>query len=130
MDIKFSGEIFRKNIENIVARNPQKLSVSPTRLAYDSDGYEAGQLLAQNNVSDLFQKYDSGGSSGLDTAACVLLHDVPVEAFESSSDTKLARSAIGGELYADKLIDDDSGSDTDLKARRFTGSDGVEIFIF
>lgn len=130
MDAKVNQEIFRKNHPIIIASNRHLASILPVRLAYNADGYVAGQVLARNTTSGLHAKYDDGASSGLNTAVGVLFEDVPVEKFASSSDTVLARGIFGGELFEAKLTGLDANAKTDLKSRSITDARGVVTLKF
>ncbi len=127
LDAFTSQEIFRKDHPMILASNRHLASIKPVRLAYDADGYVAGQVLGRNSVSGYFQKYDSGGASGLDTATCILFEEVTAAA---SSGTTIARGIFAGEVYKSKLTDLDSGAETDLKARTIVDATGIEVLKF
>lgn len=129
-DINFNPEIFRKDYPMVIAKNRHLASIGAVRLAYDADGYPAGTVLARNSVSGLYQAYDDGGSSGLNTAKCVMLDEFSVSEFEDTDATALARGIFGGELFYSKLIGIDANGITDLGGKRYIEADGVEVFKF
>lgn len=130
LDIKFSGEIFRKDHAIILSGNRVLASLLPVRLAFVSGGYVAGQVLARNSVSELYEKYDNGGSSGTDVAKAILFEDKAESDFASSGDTQVARGIFGGEVFKDKLTGLDSAAETDLDARTIVDASGVSILKF
>lgn len=130
LDSKFDTEIFRKDHPQILAANRHLASIKPVRLAYNASGYKAGTVLAKNSVSGLFQAYNDAGSSGLNTATCILFEAVDVSSFADSSDSALARGIWGGEVFEDKLVGIDANGKTDLNGRSIVDSTGVNIFKF
>lgn len=126
LDAATSGEIFRKDHPMILACNRHQALILPARMAYVADGYVAGQVVARNTVSGLYEKYDDGASSGLDTAAGVLLHDVE----PASGSSELARVVFEGKVFEDKLTGLDSAAKTDLKARSIVDATGAQILTF
>lgn len=130
IDIKFDGESFRKDHPIILSTNRQLATILPVRLAYHASGYEAGRVLGRNSVSGNYERYDNGGSSGLDTAKCVLFEGHAVDEFDSSTGTVIARGIFGGEVFYGKLVGIDSNGETDLGARRIIDATGVEIMKF
>jgi hypothetical protein len=133
IDAGFKPEVFRKDFPQIIATNRWTAKLLGVRLAYDSDGYIAGQVLARNNVSGLFQKYDDGGASGLDEAMCVLYESHPVNDFspQEVGGTTVGVGIFGGcTLYEDKLIDLDEDAKTSLAGKTIIDASGVELFSF
>lgn len=130
IDATFSGSIFRVDHPMIIAQNRQLARIAPVRLAYNSNGYVAGRVLARNSTSGLYQNYDNVGSSGLDTAVGVLFESHDVTEFASSGDTLAARMIISGDVFKDKLLGLDSAAETDLKARTVVDATGVNVLIF
>lgn len=130
LDAKFDGEIFRKDHPIILSGNRVLASILPVRLAYDSDGYLAGTVIARNTTSGLYQKYDNGGSSGLDTAAAILFGDKAESDFASTGDSQAARGIFGGEVFQSKLTGLDAGAITDLGARSITDASGTQVLKF
>lgn len=130
LDAAFNPSVFRKDMPMILATNRHLATLLPVRLAYDAAGYLAGQLLALNTVSGLFQKYSSGGASGTGTAACFLFAPIPVDEFPSATGTAMERGVFGGELYNSKLVGVDGTATTQLGARVITDSSGTAIFKF
>lgn len=133
IDLNYSPEIFRKDQPMVIATNRGSAILLPVRLAYDSDGYVAGQVLGRNTSTSRFEKYDSGGSNDLDIAACVLFHSVAAQDFDSTAATgsTTAVGIFGGcTLFEDKLIDLDADAKTDLGARTIIDASGVELLKF
>jgi hypothetical protein len=92
----FNNQIFRKDYPMVFATNRQNAVMLPVQLAYDSGGYLTGQILALNTTSTLYQKYNSGGSSGTNTAACVLFDPHGTDDFPSTTGTCFAAAIFGG----------------------------------
>jgi hypothetical protein len=130
IDMKFDGEIFRKDHAIIISSNRQLASILGVRLAYDAAGYAAGTVLARNTTSGSYAKYDNGASSGLDTARCVLLHEMKAEDFASTGDVQAAQALFGGEVFEDKLTGLDSAAKTDLGSKSITLPGSVTILKF
>ena len=133
VDAKFDGNIFQFNQPLVIAMNRSSAVLIGVRLRYNSGGYPAGQLLARNTTDGFYQKYASGGSSGTDTAACVLFSAHPVEDFDSTASTGSTASVgiFGGcAVYKDRLTDYDSDALTDLKGRIIIGANGDELILF
>lgn len=129
-DVSFDGEIFRHDRSLVISSNRQLASILGVRLAYDASGYEAGRVLARNTVTGLYQKYDNGGSSGLDTAKCVLLEKKILADFASSGDSQAAAAVFGGEVYKDNLTGLDTAAETDLGAKTLVLPGSVTILKF
>lgn len=130
LDAKFSGEIFRKDHPQIIAQNRQLASILPVRLAYTGDDILAGTVLARNTTSGYYEPYDNGGSSGTDTAACILLETHAAIEFASSGDTQLGKGLFGGEVFKDKLTGLDANAITDLGAKTIVDATGVNVLKF
>lgn len=130
IDVGFSGEISRKDHPMILSSNRQLASILGVRLAYNSAGYPAGQVLALNSVSGLYDKYNDSASSGLDTARGVLLRSVEEKDFVSSGDSQAAQVVFGGEVFKSKLTGLDANAETDLDARTITVAGGTQILKF
>lgn len=127
IDPKFSGEIFRQDHPIILACDRHLAKLHPVRMRYLEGGYAAGLVIARNTGDGLYDAYDSGGSSGLDTAAGILQDKVECAV---SGVSEIAVGIFGGEVYESKLTGLDSDGKTDLNGRSFTGADGVAIFSF
>ncbi len=127
IDSNFKSQVFRKDHPAIIAQDRQLAVLVGARLAYNATGYLAGTLLARNTVSGLYDKYDDGASSGLNTAAGVLFQEVAGEDFASATGSTTAVLIAGGIVYKDKLIGLDSAAEADLSARTIVGADGVEL---
>ena len=133
IDLKYSGSIFRKNFPIILACSPALALLLPVRLIYNSDGYAAGQVLARNSTSGYYAKYDSGGSSGLDTAKAILFEDHPVGDFDGTStatSTTIARGIFAGVVFESKLTDLDADAKTDLGGKSIIDASGVTTLKF
>lgn len=130
LDAQFSGQIFRADHPIILAQNRQQAILMPVRLAYDADGYPAGQVIARNTTSGLYEKYDDGASSGLNTAGAILFEPHPVSQFASTGDSTMGVGIFGGQVYKDKLTGLDSNAETDLSAKTIIDATGIEILKF
>jgi hypothetical protein len=133
IDLSFNSEIFRKDNPLVLATNRASAVLLPVRLRYDSDGYVAGQTLGRNTSDGWFQKYESGGSSGIDTAACILLKSAATGDFDGTGSTgsTTAVGIFGGcAVYKDNLIDWDSDAKTDLNGREITDASGTTLVYF
>ena len=126
-DLKFDGEIFRKDRPIILAARRDLASLKGVRLAYNAAGYPAGQVVARNNVTGYYEKYDNGAASGLDVAVGVLMIGREEEDFASTGDTTVAQMIVGGEVFKDKLTGLDANGETDLGARTIVDGDGTNI---
>lgn len=129
-DVSFNGEIFRHDRSLIISTNRQLASLLGVRLAYDANGYEAGRVLGRNTSTGLYEKYDDGGSNGVDTARCVLLEKKDVTDFASTGDSQAAVAVFGGEVYKDNLVGLDSNGETDLGAKTLVLPGSVTILKF
>jgi hypothetical protein len=133
LDIKFNGEIFRKDFPMVIATNRSSAVLLPVRLAYDAAGYVAGTLLARNTVSGLFEAYDNSASSGLGVASCVVFQSIQASDFDSTAatGTTTAVGIFGGcTLYKDRLVGYDSAGLADLGGRIIIDASGVELLKF
>lgn len=116
LDAKVNNSIFRKDHPIIIARNRQLASIIAARLAHDTDGYLAGQVLCRVTSTGLFGKYGAASGSSHDTT-CVLLEDVTGDQFAGSTGNALARVIAGGELFYDKLLQIDSTAVTEMNGK-------------
>lgn len=130
LNAQFNPQIFRRDFPQIIATNVHLATFIGVLLAYQSGGYLAGVCLAQNNVSGQFQPYANGGPSGTGTAVGFLVNPVDVSDFPSATGTVLNVAVAGGELTNSILTGNDSTADSQLGARRITGSDGFTIYKF
>ncbi len=129
----FNANVFSKDFPIIIATNRSSAILNPIRLRYNADGYPAGQVLGRNTTDGLFQKYETGGSSGIDTAACILFEPQAIGEFDGPAATgsAMAIGIFGGcTLFKDKLVDLDSGAITDLGARTIIDATGVTTLKF
>jgi len=127
IDFVTSGQIFRKDNRMVIAMNRHQASIMGVRMAYEANGYIAGQVLARNSVSGLHCKYATAGSSGTDAAVGVLFNDV---SDMPASGTDLGQMIVKGQLFEDLLIDLDSAAKVDLGARSVINGSGVTILMF
>lgn len=126
---KYDPSIFRHDAELIIARNMQRASIVGINLGYDSGGYVAGQTLAFNTTSLLYQKYVNGGSSGLGSALCFLLDNPPSDNTTASGNCQL-RGLFAGEVFKAALTGLDSTAETSLGGHEYVDFTGVTIFTF
>ena len=129
-DPRFNGQIFRKSHPMIIAQNRQLASILPVRMAYNSSGYSAGQVIARNTVTTNYENYVFGAGSGTGTAAAILFEDIDVSEFAATSGTVFARGIFGGEVFQDKLIDLDAGAISDLDAKTIVDATGINVLKF
>lgn len=131
-DVIINNEVDRYDYPMILAQNRVQAVINPVRLRYNAAGYAAGQVLARNTGDDLYEKYDSGGASGTDVAAAILLFPKGAESFQPqvASGSTIARAVFGGLVYKDKLVDLDSDAEDDLGARTIKDATGIEILKF
>lgn len=129
-DAKISTEIFRKDHPMILATNRHLATLLPVRVAYRSQGYEAGRVVGRITASGIYDRYDNAGSGGLEVAAGVLFEAVKAEEFAGGTGTAVARCIFGGEVFKDKLVGLDTAAETDLAARTVIDASGVSILKF
>lgn len=130
---RFDSEIFRKNFPMVIATNRASAILLPVRLRYQAGGYAAGTVLARNTTDSLYQAYNDAGSSGINTAACVLYEEHEAEDFdaEASTGTTMAVGIFGGcTLYEAKLTGLDAAAKVDLKATSIVDATGVTTLKF
>ncbi len=126
----FSSSIFRKDWPIIIATNRASAVLLPVNLRYLSGGYVAGQVLARNTTDGLYDKYNSAGSSGTDTAACVLFESHPAEDFTgtTTSDLTAAVGIFGGcTVFYDKMISVDADAIVDLGGKKIIDATGATV---
>ena len=129
-DAKFTSSVFRKDFgPQIIAKNRHLCSIGPVRLAISASGYVAGTVLAKNTTDGYFYAYDDNGSSGLNTAACILLDNCPLEE-TTSPQHLLSRAIFRGEVYHANLTGIDTNGVADLNGRLYTDSLGNAILGF
>lgn len=133
LDVRFKGNIFHKDFPMVIATNRASAIMLPVRLRYQAQGYVAGTVLARNTTDGWFQAYDDGGSSGINTARCVLFESIAAEEFDGANATgsTTAVGIFGGcTLYKDKLVGYDANAATDLGARDIIDATGVTTVKF
>lgn len=126
LDSKVDNEIFRKDHPIIIARNRQLASIVGARLAHDTDGYLAGQVVARDDGDGLFYKWSAASGGTYDTVS-VLLEDVTGDQFTGTTGNALARSIVGGEVFYSKLIEIDATAITQMKAKVIYDATGEGI---
>jgi hypothetical protein len=126
LDAEINNEIFRKDYKPVIAKNRHLASLAATRLKGVGTDYQAGTVLAKNTVDGLFYAYNNAGSSGLDTASCVLMETIA----DNGESTLMGRGIFSGELFKDNLVGYDAAAKTDLGAREYTASDSINIVKF
>lgn len=127
IDVVVNNSIFRKDFPSILAMNRQHAVLIPARLLFDAVGYVAGQVVARNTTSGIYQKYVASGPSGTGTAVGVLIDDL-LDA--PSGANVLQQVIVKGEVFQAALTSLDSQAITDLKARSITTGGGVQILMF
>lgn len=130
----FKAEIFRNNQDLVIATHRHTALILPVRLRYDASGYQAGEVLGQNNVDFTYGKYDDNtGASGLNAAKCILMEDHPVEDFDAATAAGSTMAAgIFGQctVFKDRLTGWDSNAATDLGAKEITDATGTTVIKF
>lgn len=129
----FNANVFSKDYPIVIATNRSSAILNPVRLRYQADGYAAGTVLARNTTDGLFQAYDDAGSSGTNTAACVLFEPHDVGDFDGTGATgsTMAVGIFGGcTLFEAKLVGLDAAAKTDLGARSIIDATGVTTLKF
>lgn len=127
LDFVTNGQVFRKDHRMVLAMNRHQATIIGVRVAYDAAGYKAGQLMARNSTSGLYQKYNDAGSSGTDTAVGVLFNDV---LDMPASGTDMGQLIVRGQVFEAACIGLDANAKTDLKARTVVDGSGVSILMF
>ena len=133
LDVKFSGDIFRKDYPMVIATNRASAVLLPVRLTYSAAGYDAGTLLARNTVTGQFQAYVDGAASGLGTAACVLFESIKATDFspQAATGSTTAVGIFGGcTVYKSKLTGYDAAALVDLGGKLIIDASGVELLKF
>lgn len=130
LDVKFSGQIFRKDFPMVIATNRQSAVLLPVRLQYKVGGYVAGTVLARDPADALFKPYDDAGASGVAVASCVLFEGIAEGDFDvaAASGSTTAVGIFGGcTLYKDKLVGYDAAAGVDLGAKEIIDASGVAL---
>lgn len=129
LDAKVNNEIFRQDQTIILALNRHLADIQPVRLAFDADGYKAGQVVARDTSSGLWEKWSAVSGDSPDSH-CILFENVPVQDVDSAaSGTAVARGIYGGDVYQDKCLELDSNAKTALGGRTIVNN-GDNIFKF
>lgn len=127
LDFRTDTEVFRKDHRIVLAMNRHQATIIPVRVAYSASNYTAGQVMARNSVSGLYQAYNPVGSSGTDTAVGVLFNDID-DMVASVNDA--GQLIVRGQVFQDKLTSLDSDAITDLKGRTVIDGFGNNILMF
>lgn len=129
IDANIQNQIFRNDFAQVIASGRASAKIHPIRLkVLSSEDYPAGQVLALNTSTGLYEKFST--ASGSYDAACVLMTKVS-EDEQSATGGALARGIFGGcDLYKDALTDYDSGAASDLNAREITIAGGTDLVVF
>lgn len=133
VDARFNGSIFRFDQPLVIAMNRSSAVLVGVRLRYQSGGYAAGTVLARNTTDGFYQAYNDAGSSGINTAACILFEAHAAEDFDgtASTSTTTAVGIFGGcAVYKDRLTGYDANALTDLKGRIIIGASSDELILF
>lgn len=133
-DMRFSGEIFRKDFPIILSSNRHLATILPIRIYYQAADLKAGTVLGVYTSGPrlgLYDVYNDGsGVSGLNAAVCIAFEDAPTSDFANSTDSQLYRGIFGGEVFHAKLTGIDAAAITDLVGRTFTDAQGQKILKF
>lgn len=127
IDANVNNEIFRNDAVNVIAMRRELASILPVRLKYESAGYKAGQVLAKNTSTGLFEKFS--GASGTYAAQAVLFENVR-DSDQPATGGALARGIVAGYLFKDALTDYDSTVKSQLGAHEISDATGVDIVKF
>lgn len=126
-DASFSTEIFRKNWPQIIALKRELAVIQPVLLAYSASGYKAGQVLAYNSVSGVYEKYSAASASY--EAKAILPVEVKAEE-QMSASANAAPALFSGYVYQDKLTDLDANAIADLGGKSYADASAINIFKF
>lgn len=125
LDAEFKTEIFRKDWPNVIAMRRQDAALQGARLKLEAGGYAAGQVVARNTSTKLFEKFSAVSGGSYDTVS-VLFEDIaPFD--QPTTGGALARIVTSGFVYKDVLLDYDASA---LSAREITDSSGVTVVKF
>lgn len=133
LDVNFNGSIFRKNFPMVIATNRASAVLLPVRVRYQANGYIAGTVLARNTTDGWYQAYNDGGSSGINTARCVLFESLEAQDFDGTASTSstTAVGIFGGcTVYKDKLVGYDAAAGVDLSVKEIIDATGVTTLKF
>lgn len=128
LDANVNNEIFRKDWTSVIAKRRDLASILGARLKLDTNGYNAGQVVARRVSTGLFEKWSAVSGASYDTVS-VLFEDVTADD-QSATGGDLARVVVGGYVFKDKLVNYDSTAKTQMGAIEQTGADGVTIVKF
>lgn len=124
----YKPSIFRQDYPQVLACNRQFATLLPVSAAYRSGGYRWGQVMGRNSTSGLYEAYNDSASSGLNTAACVLLNSIDFGS--ATGGNQMAVGCFGGEVYTAQLSGLDAAAIVDLGGRVIVDATGVSIFKF
>ncbi len=123
----YKPEIFAQNYPQVLACNRQLALLLPINVRYAALGYRWGQVMGRNTGDGLYEKYNDSGSSGVDTAKCVILQSIE---FGDDTDPQAAVGCFGGQLYEGQCTGLDAAAKVDLGGKTIIDASGVSIFKF
>lgn len=129
----FTQPIFRKDFVMPIATNRSSAVMLPVLLRYNSAGYIAGTVLAQNSGDSLYETYVNGGPSGTGTAKCILFESYAPEDFSAAATSgyTAAVGIFGGcTVFKARCPNIDSTAETSLGAKEITDASGVVLIKF
>lgn len=138
IDATVNNQVFRKDWAAIIAMKRELATIQPVRLKLDSNGYEAGQVIARVSASGggflagQFGKWSAVSGLSTDTV-CVLGEtitptDEGVSGVDAPTGGSLARAIMGGYVYKTKLIDYTGASQ--LSGKELTDATGITVVKF
>ncbi len=132
IDARFSGSIYRKNWNQVIATDRHLAKIAGVRVAWQSSQVIAGTVLGRVTATGFYKPYNDSNSDGSQTAVGVTLDDIDFEAASGASGigTQAARLCYGGVVYKDNLTGLDSAAETDLKAREIVDASGTTLLSF
>lgn len=133
VDPNFKASIFNYNQPLVIATNRNSAFIYGVRLRYQSGGYAAGTVLAENTTDLRYQAYNDSGSSGINTAKAILFQAYAAEDFDGTASTSstLAVAIFGGcSVFKDNLTGYDANALTDLGGKLITLADSTVLLKF
>lgn len=124
----YKPSIFRQDYPQVLACNRQFATLLPIAVAFASGGYRWGQVMGRNSTSGEYAAYNNSASSGLDTAACLILQSIDFGS--ATGGNQAAVGCFGGEVYSGQLSGLDAPAIVDLGGRLIVDATGVSIFKF
>lgn len=115
---------------NIIAANRQLCQIFGVAVYYSATDLVAGTIMAaDSSKSGAYVPYASGGSNGTNVAMCVLERTLHAEDFQSTTGTAFVQGIFSGAVFFDKLVGYAAGVLTDMRAKKVTGADGVNVLL-